>query len=181
MGLTFVTGGIRSGKSRLVVDLARGHGGPVTFIATAEAGDDEMRARIEDHRRGRPAAWVSVEEPIELIAAIESAPADALIAIDCLTLWVSNLMHAGLSNEDIAVRSEAACTLAASRDAPSVAISNEVGSGIIPDNALARRFEDVLGRVNIEWCGAADEALLVVAGRRISLKRPDRGIEFGDE
>jgi adenosylcobinamide kinase / adenosylcobinamide-phosphate guanylyltransferase len=172
MPLTVLLGGARSGKSSLAVELGRRHGGPVTFIATAPPIDTAMEERIEHHRRERPASWGTVEEPIELYDALAATRDDALVIVDCLTLWVSNLMYAGRSDGDVHDRASAASALAASREAPVVVISNEVGMGIHPETALGRRYRDLLGRVNQHWTTAADTSLVLVAGRAIPLSDP---------
>ena len=170
MPLTFLVGGARSGKSRLAVDLAATWGGPVVVVATAEVGDQEMLERIERHRRSRPAEWETVEEPVEVERVLSSAPSDACVLVEDLTLWISNLLLGGLRDEEILRRSGAAAAIAASRGAPSIAVSNEVGSGIVPENPIARRYRDLLGDVNRAWAGAADSSALVVAGRLLPLQ-----------
>jgi adenosylcobinamide kinase / adenosylcobinamide-phosphate guanylyltransferase len=172
MALTLLLGGARSGKSDLAVRAAGAFTGPVEVVVTAEARDAEMAARIERHRATRPAGWRTVEAPRELEAALRDADPGALVVVDCLTLWVSNLMEVGLDDAAVARRAEEAAALAASRDAPTVVISNEVGSGIVPALALARRYRDLLGQVNATWAAAADQALLLVAGRALPLQDP---------
>ena len=159
MTLVVYVGGARSGKSRLAVERARHSGGPVVFIATGEAGDDEMTARIERHKAERPAGWVTVEEPVELASALRDAPADATVIVDCLSLWVAN----GGGGPQ-------AAEAAAERRGLTIAVTNEVGLGIVPDNAPARAYRDDLGRVNAAWVAAADEAYFVVAGKLLRLE-----------
>lgn len=171
MGLTFITGGIRSGKSSLAVRWSHDTRGPVTYVATAEAGDEEMAARIERHRAQRPEAWLTREVPIDLADALRGVHEGSVI-VDCLTLWVSNLMHAELSDEAVLDRSEEAVGIAAESRADVYVITNEVGSGIVPGNELARRYEDLLGRVNAMWSSRATDAYLVVAGRLLRLGDP---------
>ena len=160
MTLVLYLGGARSGKSQLAVDRALAAGAPVTFIATGEAGDDEMAERIERHRRARPQEWRTIEEPLRLAEAVASVPPGETAIVDCLSLWVANV----LGSED-----EGAVAAAAGRDGLTIAVTNEVGMGIVPDNALARTYRDTLGRVNAAWAHAADEAYLVVAGRTLEL------------
>jgi adenosylcobinamide kinase / adenosylcobinamide-phosphate guanylyltransferase len=167
LSLTFLLGGARSGKSALAIRLAGQANGAVTFIGTGEARDEEMEARIRQHRSERPAGWTTVEEPIELAAALEGVAADAAVVVDCLSLWVANLLERG---EDIEARSARAVAVAQRRAGPTIVVSNEVGLGIVPASELARRYRDVLGRVNAQWAAAADEAALVVAGRRLQLQ-----------
>jgi adenosylcobinamide kinase/adenosylcobinamide-phosphate guanylyltransferase len=164
--LVVLLGGARSGKSALAVRLAVERGAPVTFVATAQAGDQEMADRIRRHRRERPAEWLTIEEPLDLGAAVERAPAADTLVVDCLSLWVSNVLE---TVDDVHDRAEAAAATAAARSGLTVAVSNEVGLGIVPATPLGRRYRDVLGRVNMVWADVADEALLVVAGRALRL------------
>jgi adenosylcobinamide kinase / adenosylcobinamide-phosphate guanylyltransferase len=170
MSLTFVTGGARSGKSAHALRLALAAQAPVAMIATAEALDREMRERIAAHRRERPASWRTIEEPLALADALRSLAAGEYAVIDCLSLWVSNLLEHQSGEAVEALASEAAA-LAAAHDGGCVAVSSEVGMGIVPDNALARSYRDVLGRVNAIWAEAADEALLAISGRVLRLER----------
>ena len=165
MSLTFLLGGARSGKTALAVELARRTRGPVSVIATAERGDMEMEERIRLHRAERPAEWQTIEEPRELAAAIAGVDAGATLVVDCLTLWVANVIESG----DVEAENEKAIGAVRARAARTIVVSNEVGLGIVPANELARRFRDVLGRVNAAWAAAADDAALVVAGRILPL------------
>jgi adenosyl cobinamide kinase/adenosyl cobinamide phosphate guanylyltransferase len=158
VSLVVYVGGARSGKSRLAVARAAAAGAPVVFVATGEAGDEEMAERIARHRAERPADWQTVEEPLELAAALHAAPPGATVIVDCLSLWVAN------GGGDVA-----ALEAAAARKALTIAVTNEVGLGIVPANALARAYRDELGRVNAAWVGAADEAYFVVAGKSLAL------------
>jgi adenosylcobinamide kinase / adenosylcobinamide-phosphate guanylyltransferase len=169
VSLTFLLGGARSGKSALAVQLAQQAGGQVTVIATAEAGDDEMSDRIRAHRAERPPDWQTIEEPLELDRAIATVDGGDVLVIDCLTLWVANLLARGDHDAEIEALGNAAAEHASARTAPTVAISNEVGLGIVPANELGRRYRDVLGRVNATWAAAADEPAFVVAGRMLRL------------
>jgi adenosyl cobinamide kinase/adenosyl cobinamide phosphate guanylyltransferase len=164
MALTLLLGGARSGKSRLAEGMTGPGAGMVTLIATAEGRDDEMRDRILQHRRSRPAHWRVLEEPIELEAALEGVHGESLVIVDCLTLWVSNLIELGLDDAEIQARARRAAAVAGARRPTTVVVSNEVGSGIVPLNELARRYRDLLGRVNALWADAADRVLLAVAG-----------------
>jgi adenosyl cobinamide kinase/adenosyl cobinamide phosphate guanylyltransferase len=172
MPLTLLLGGARSGKSALAVRAAVVWDGPVEVVVTAEARDAEMAARIRRHRDGRPAGWRTVEAPRELEAALRAAAPAALVIVDCLTLWVSNLLELGLDDAEVERRARAAAVLAASRATPTLAVSNEVGSGIVPAQPLARRYRDLLGQVNAAWADAADQTLLLVAGRALPLQDP---------
>lgn len=168
MPLTLLLGGARSGKSALAVDIARGWPGAVTFIATAEAGDADMAARVARHREERPSSWGCLEEPLDLGRAIAVGGEDGVI-VDCLTLWTANLLEERSTEETLAEAHRVA-VLAAGREEPTVAVSNEVGLGVHPATARGREFRDVLGRVNAIWAEAADEALFVVAGRALELR-----------
>ncbi|HTW99669.1 MAG TPA: bifunctional adenosylcobinamide kinase/adenosylcobinamide-phosphate guanylyltransferase [Acidimicrobiales bacterium] len=166
-------GGARSGKSSLALRIAGATETPVTFLATGEALDEEMAMRIAAHRAERPATWSTVEVPIELEAAL-SAPGEAdTLIVDCLTLWVSNLLGSGAGDEDVLRRAERAALIAADRSGHTIVVSNEVGWGIVPDNPLARRFRDILGRVNATFVRAAERSFLVVAGGAVDLLGPD--------
>lgn len=162
MTLVLLVGGARSGKTRLALERAVE---PVVFIATGEAGDDEMAERIARHRAERPASWQTVEEPVELERALAAVPGGATAIVDCLSLWVSNVFETRAAEELAA----SAAAHAASRPGLTIVVTNEVGLGIVPDNALAREYRDVLGRVNAIFAGAADEAYFVVAGRTLRL------------
>ena len=155
--LTLLFGGARSGKSALAVEIGRRHAGPVTFIATAEPSDDDLRGRIARHRVDRP-GWPTVEEPLDLGGALATA-GNPMVIVDCLTLWVSNLLFRGDSDEEIQAASAAAAATASERAAPTVVISNEVGLGVHPETDLGRRYRDVLGLVNQQWARQADAML----------------------
>jgi adenosyl cobinamide kinase/adenosyl cobinamide phosphate guanylyltransferase len=172
MALTLLLGGARSGKSALAQRLAGRWDGPVTVVATGQARDAEMAERIARHRAARPAGWDTVEEPLELEAALGAAGGDAFVVVDCLTLWVSNLLERGLTDAEVEGRARTAAAVAAARFARTVAVSNEVGSGIVPAEPLSRRYRDLLGQVNAAWAAAADQALLLVAGRAVVLADP---------
>jgi len=169
--LTVLLGGARSGKSALAVRLASEAGTPVTFLATAEALDGEMAARIATHRASRPPTWSTVEEPLHVEAALSGAPAASTVVLDCLTMWVANLLGAGASDDDILTSAAALSDLAAHRAGLVVAVSNEVGSGIVPASAISRQYRDLLGQVNTLFALRATEAFLVVAGCLLALKR----------
>ena len=168
MSLVLLLGGARAGKSAAAQRLAGDWDGPVTFIATAEALDEEMAARIVRHRRERPTGWTTIEEPLALRDAVTGVDPGSAAIVDCLTLWVSNT----LDRDEDAVLAEAAATaeLAASHPAPVIVVSNEVGLGIVPANADARRYRDRLGAVNRLFAERAETAALVVAGRLLRLE-----------
>ncbi len=164
-----VIGAARSGKSRFAERLALGSGLVPVYVATAEARDEEMAARISAHKRQRgEAGWTTIEEPIGLVDAIAGASsADAVILVDCLTLWLSNLIEAG---RDIEVEGARLAAFLAAAPGPVVLVSNEVGAGIVPLNALARRFADAQGRLNQTIAAAAAQVILVAAGQPLRLK-----------
>lgn len=172
MALRLLLGGARSGKSTLAVRLAQAWDGPVFFVVTAEARDAEMAERIERHRRDRQVEWKTVEEPVELVEVLRGVPDDAFVVVDCLTLWVANLMEAGWNEEAVEQAARQAAAVLAARAAPTVVVSNEVGLGVVPETALGRAYRDVLGRVNAAVAEAADSAHLVVAGRVLDLGAP---------
>jgi len=169
--LTLLLGGARSGKSTLAVEMGRRHDGPVTFVATAEPIDGDMSGRIGRHRAERP-AWPTIEEPLDLAAPLAAAGDADLVIVDCLTLWIGNLLHRGDSDTAVEALSHDTAALAADRAGPTVVVSNEVGMGVHPETALGMRYRDLLGRVNQQWARAADVALFLVAGRAIPLSDP---------
>lgn len=170
--LTLLIGGARSGKSTLALELARRSDREVVFVATAEARDEEMRERIARHRAERPLEWTTVEEPIALSEALAPLPTSACVIVDCLTLWVANLLERSLGPEDVAARAGAAAAVAAARGGPTVAVTNEVGLGVVPATPLGRDYRDLLGSVNRSWADAAGQVFLVVAGRLLALTSP---------
>jgi adenosyl cobinamide kinase/adenosyl cobinamide phosphate guanylyltransferase len=170
MGLTVLLGGARSGKSELSSKLASATDLPIVVVVTAEARDEEMTERIRRHRESRPGGWITVEEPIELAKVVRDLAPDAFAVLDCLSLWVSNAMEAGLGDELMVDEPRVIASALAKRAAPAVVVSNEVGLGIVPINALARRYRDTLGRVNTAFVAEAERAYLVVAGRALALE-----------
>jgi adenosyl cobinamide kinase/adenosyl cobinamide phosphate guanylyltransferase len=175
MALSVLLGGARSGKSTLAVRCGAAYDGPVCFIATATAGDEEMATRIAHHRSERPATWQTLEEPLDLEVAFAQVKEDALVIVDCLTLWVSNQLAADASDSEIAEHAARAAERAAGREAPTIAVSNELGMGIVPADRFVRRFRDIHGRVNATWVAQAAQASLVVAGALLALAVPDLG------
>jgi adenosyl cobinamide kinase/adenosyl cobinamide phosphate guanylyltransferase len=167
--LTFLIGGARSGKSALALQLASAGTAPVTFIATAQARDAEMSARISAHRSERPGSWSTLEAPVQLGQALREVTDDATVVIDCLTLWVANLVEVGYDDGSVTAAAEDLAALACGRSGRVIVVSNEVGSGMVPMETLSRRYRDELGRVNTTFCHHAGEAFLVVAGRVVPL------------
>jgi adenosyl cobinamide kinase/adenosyl cobinamide phosphate guanylyltransferase len=170
--LVLLIGGARSGKSDLAVRLAHQQTRPVVVIATAEAGDPEMAARIEQHRNERPGHWRTIEEPLMLRETIEQVPGDACLIVDCLTLWAANVLDASGVGESLA-QSAAAAQAAQARPGLTLIVSNEVGLGVVPDRSLGRVYRDLLGRINTIWADHADRAYLLVAGRALPLESAD--------
>ena len=165
----FILGGARSGKSGFAQRRALASGLQVTYLATAQAGDAEMADRIARHRAERPAGWGSVEEPLALAAALRThAAPDRCLLVDCLTLWLSNLLAAG----DHRLSTETDDLLDALPTLPGrvLLVSNEVGQGIVPANPLARRFRDEAGRLHQAVADRCDRVTLVVAGLPLTLK-----------
>jgi adenosylcobinamide kinase/adenosylcobinamide-phosphate guanylyltransferase len=172
MSMTLLLGGARSGKSELSVRLAAASDRPVVIVATAEALDDEMAERIQRHRAARPDSWTTLEVPLDLGGAVPQLPSDAFVVLDCLSLWVSNAIEAEATDDAIVEAAREVAGALERRDAPALVVSNEVGLGIVPVNALARRYRDVLGRVNVAFADAATDAYFVVAGRALRLEEP---------
>lgn len=175
--LILIMGGARSGKSSYAEKLAAGFGPVVLYIATAEAGDDEMAARIAKHQRERPATWRTLESPVGVgaaLARVETRPSAVLL--DCLTLLVTNVLlaHEDKSPEEVdaLVQTEIEAIVAAQRhlQAPLLVVSNEVGLGLVPTYPLGRLYRDVLGRANQRLAAAADRVLFLVAGLPLAVK-----------
>ena len=165
-GLALVLGGARSGKSRRAEALLMALPPPWTYIATAEAFDAEMAQRIAEHRARRDGRWATLDAPRDLPAALDAAP-DGPVLVDCLTLWLSNLL---LAEADPAAATAALEAALLRRAAPTVLVSNEVGSGVVPATALGRRFRDAQGRLNQQVAAMAGRVELVVAGIPMRIK-----------
>jgi len=169
--VVLVTGGARSGKSRYALDLARRRDGKKVFIATAEPTDDEMRERIRKHRDSRGHSFETVEEPLDPGRAIRSLAGDVEVAVvDCLTVWLGNLMHRCTPGDG--GLPQVASLLEAVRDPPCdlVIVTNEVGMGIVPENDMARGFRDIAGGANQEVAALADRVVLMVSGVPVVVK-----------
>jgi adenosylcobinamide kinase / adenosylcobinamide-phosphate guanylyltransferase len=167
MAIILITGGARSGKSVRAESRARGFLGQPVYIATAEALDAEMRERIARHRARRGNDWIERETPLALVEALDATDGGGARLVDCLTLWLSNLMHA---ERDWSQEAQLLADALARQDSPVVLVSNEVGLGIVPDNALARAFRDAAGLLNQMIARVADEVEFVVAGLPMRLK-----------
>jgi len=173
MSRVLVIGGQRSGKSRYAESLVTTSGCAPIYLATATAGDGEMAERIARHRDRRSGGWRTVEEPLDLAGALlREAHSDAVVLVDCLTLWLTNVMAA-----ELPVEAESAKLVAALGKVRGsvVLVSNEVGSGIIPANALARRYADALGTLNQQVAAAVDRVVLIAAGLPLVLKPAPAG------
>ena len=172
MSSLFILGGARSGKSRHAI-AAQPRRARVAFVATAHAGDGDMAARIARHRAERPAHWHTIEEPYDLGAALRKcAAATGVVIVDCLTLWVANLMLRGDADEWIAKQGEELAALLAVAESQVTLVSNEVGEGVHPPTAEGRRFRDLLGLVNQRVAAAAGRVVLMVAGIPLTVKEP---------
>ena len=180
-----VLGGARSGKSRHALELAARHGGRVAFLATARARDSDMAARIARHRAERPAGWTTLEEAQDVVAAGRRAAATHdLLVVDCVTVWVANLMERGDDDAAVLAAADGLADLVRARLLSTVIVSNEVGEGVHPPTELGRRFRDLLGFANQRLASAADHVTLMVAGLPLAVKdspvlpaRPERAHE----
>lgn len=170
--LIFVTGGARSGKSDFAMTLAEEAGGSPVYLATATPGDPEMAERIRKHQASRGDGWITVEEPVNLADAVSNIEPVAALVIDCVTLWLTNLLMIDQDGFE-----ESACERARELvyalkgvQGTAVVVSNEVGMGIVPDNALSRKFRDAAGVVNRIIVEASDEAYLMISGMPVKIK-----------
>lgn len=165
--LTFILGGARSGKSRHAEELLAAEPAPWTYVATAQALDDEMAERIAHHRARRDSRWHTVDAPLDLVDALEALPGGRPVLVDCLTLWLTNVM---LAERDVEAESQRLADALARPRGRWVVVANEVGLGIVPDNALARRFRDAAGRLNQMVAAQADGVIFMVAGLPMKVK-----------
>lgn len=170
MTVTLVLGGARSGKSahaQSAAEAAAGQGGRLVMIVTAEAADAEMKARIAKHQSDRGDAWQTVEAPLNLPQALLKLQPTDIAVVDCLTLWMNNLL---LQERDVTAAVDALLFAAAQVRGPTWLVSNEVGMGIVPENALARKFRDDCGRMHQKLAARVDHAIMIVAGLPLVLK-----------
>jgi adenosylcobinamide kinase/adenosylcobinamide-phosphate guanylyltransferase len=175
-----ILGGVRSGKSQFAQDLASRIGGPVLFVATGEALDEEMRQRIEDHKKVRPSGWRTLEAPVCVGPRVREQIGDArVVVVDCLTLLVSNVIDqcgdpgqvdAGIASRKVAVEIEELAACVDEADATFILVSNEVGMGLVPDNRLGRIYRDCLGKANRDLAQRADAVHFMVAGIPMRVK-----------
>ncbi len=170
--LIFITGGARSGKSRFAQRQAESRPGALLYVATAAVGDAEMAERVARHRAERGERWQTLEEPLQLAERLpQVAAGKGAVLLDCVTLWLTNLLfHHGERPEPVLAEVEKFLDAVRQLDSPLYLVSNEVGSGIVPDNRLARVFRDLAGEANQLLAAAADEAWLVTAGLPLRLK-----------
>jgi adenosylcobinamide kinase / adenosylcobinamide-phosphate guanylyltransferase len=167
----FISGGARSGKSRLAEKLAEDFGEPLCYIATGEARDGEMAERIAHHRQRRGDAWQTVEEPLNVVEAIKKADGSCrAILVDCITLWITNLLFHHDAVEPVRTEVRELAELLPSLQTPLILVSNEVGMGIVPENALARSFRDLAGQANQILAEAAEEVYVTISGIPLKLK-----------
>ena len=165
--LTLLIGGARSGKSAYSERVISKLSSPWTYIATGQAFDDEMRERIDHHRIRRGNGWRTVEAPLDLAGALAEIDDGAPVLVDCLTLWLTNHMLAG---RDLEQETDRLCSVLGCPRGPWFIVSNEVGMGIVPENALARRFRDEAGRINQRVATLADHVLFMAAGLPMVMK-----------
>jgi len=180
-----ILGGARSGKSRFAQELARNAGVPVLFVATAEAGDEDMRQRIDKHRKARPPQWRTLEATEHLGNRItQEAGVAGIVMVDCITLLVSNIfsrhseqdleqIEESVLEEEVAAEINELITCVKKVDAGFIIVSNEVGLGLVPDNHIGRLYRDLLGKVNQMLAQCADEVYLLVAGLPLKIKPHD--------
>lgn len=167
---TLVLGGTRSGKSDFALSSAQALDGPRVYLATAEALDSEMSARIERHRAARGPEWRTVEEPTDIEGALGKLADAGVVLIDCITLWISNLMGAGLDDEAVSAEVAGLSALCRLHAASVIMVSNEVGLGVVPENPSGRRFRDLAGLANQALARDADEVFFVASGIPVRLK-----------
>lgn len=166
--IRLITGGARSGKSTLAERLATESGSEVVYIATAEAGDGEMSERVAMHRERRPSHWQTVEQPLALVETIQAQQKDGrCLLVDCLTLWVTNLL---LAERDIEAEREALCAALTAARGEVILVTNETGMGVVPMGELSRRFVDEAGWLNQAVAALADQVVLTVAGLPLTVK-----------
>lgn len=167
--IVYVTGGARSGKSRFAEGIAAQSGQDVTYLATAVPFDQEMTERIARHRADRPAHWHTIEEELNAAQAVRQAATPTLL-LDCLSVWVNNLLYHEYTDQAVLNAADELLLAAHAHQGTVILVSNEVGLGLVPDNALARRYRDLLGWVNQRAAQASGEAWLLVSGLRLKLK-----------
>ncbi len=169
--IIFITGGVRSGKSKYAIKLAKDTTSEVIFLATGIAKDEEMKKRIEEHKKSRPDRWRTIEETKNISSILlDIQPPCELVIIDCLTFFVSNLLLEGVNEETILQEIRKIVDIVLQVDYTTIVVSNEVGGGVVPDNQLARRFRDIIGLTNQIMAKSAHEVYLIVSGIPVKLK-----------
>jgi len=169
--IIFISGGARSGKSRLAEELATGFGEPLLYLATAHCGDSEMAARIARHQERRGSSWQTIEEPYELLSVLAGHDGwFKAVLVDCVTLWLTNLLLDPARSSSALDKVRQLADAAKSLRSPLILVSNEVGMGIVPDNELARKFRDLAGEANEILAAAADEAYVLFSGLPLKIK-----------
>ncbi len=167
----FITGGARSGKSSFAENLAKGVPGKRAYLATAQALDPEMAARIDEHRKNRGTVWDTFEEPLAVADLLRKLDGRyQLVLLDCLTLWLSNVIARSAENVTVLARADELVETLAGFGGTAIIVSNEVGLGIVPENVLARRFRDLAGTINQRMAKAADEAYFLASGIPMRIK-----------
>ena len=172
--LILILGGVRSGKSSYAQQLASDDGGRVLFLATSEAGDDEMKRRIAKHKSSRPASWATIEESLDIALALKSKAATAdVIIIDCITVWLSNLLlrESGVTEDEALAEIDKLLNTYKRGRASYIIVSGEVGMGIVPEYPLGRIFRDYLGLANQRLAAKADRVVLMVAGIPVDVRK----------
>lgn len=165
--LYFVTGGAASGKSTFAEKVVRATGKPKTYVATMQPYDDEMRAKLEKHQQQRGGDWTTIEAQIDIVSVLDQASADDIILLDCVTLWLTNVL---LGDHDVDAACDALVNALLTCACDVVVVSNEVGMGIVPDNALSRKFRNAQGKVNQMIAARADVVMTVISGLPLVLK-----------
>lgn len=174
MAFTLLVGGARSGKSLLSEQLASAvssdSGARVAAIVTAEAIDEEMQDRITRHQQDRPSGWITIEAPYDLVEALNARPSEEVVVVDCVTVWLTNLLVRGESAAVIELEGQRLADALAARAAPAFVVSNELGLGLVPGDPMSREFRDIQGRVNQSLSRSAKLAYFVIAGRVLELR-----------
>ncbi len=168
--IIFVTGSVRSGKSSFAVSLARKIDRQVVFVATCKPADREMKERVRKHKKSRPKTWKTIEEEMHLPAVIRKIKGKKVVIIDCLTLWISNLLLSGLKEKQVLKRVVSLIAALKSTNSSLIVISNEVGWGIVPDNRLCRVFRDIIGVAHQKIARVSNEAYLLISGIPLKMK-----------
>lgn len=173
--ITFILGGVRSGKSQMAIKMAKKKNGKVAFIATCVPMDKEMKKRVSMHRKARPAHWQTFEEPEDIHSLLRKIDNKFdIIIIDCLTILVSNMLLKNLKDKDIEEKINQTMFALKRNKAEAIIVSNEVGMGIVPDNKLAREFRDIAGKINQITAKKSDEVFFMISGLPLSIKKENK-------